>query len=69
MGESIKNEMVKYDNRIVPKQGFRAFVYNVDGQRRMANSWNEFESYVQTGIWFSSKQAALEKQKLKKKGD
>lgn len=60
--------MVNYDNRIVPKEGFRAFIYNVDGERRMANSWNEFQSYVQTGTWFSTKEAA-EKQKSKKKGD
>jgi hypothetical protein len=64
-----KQEMVKYDNRIVPKEGFRAFIYHVDGTRKLANSWEEFEACVQTGTWFSSAQVAGEKQKTKKKGD
>lgn len=69
MSDSIQNEMVKYEGRIVPKAGFRVFVYGANGEKYLANSWQEFEKLMQSGIWFSNEKAASEIKKRKKKGD
>lgn len=43
-----------YLGRIVEKKNFRAFIYGVNGQRRLVNSWEEFEANMQSGLWFAS---------------
>lgn len=46
-------ESVKYLGRMVPKDGFRVFVYAVDGAKKLMNSYEEFERHLETGLWFS----------------
>jgi hypothetical protein len=65
----MKGETVLYDNRVVPKEGFRAFVYGMEGKIKLVNSWQEFQDSVSSGLWFSSKDKVPEKAKHKKKGD
>lgn len=62
---------VIYDNRVIPKAGFRAFIYGANGETKLVNSWEEFEAYVQTGVWFPNMEAlnAATDKKPKKKGD
>lgn len=63
-----KEEIVKYDGRYVPKNGFRTFVYSLNEQK-LVNSWEEYEEHMLSGIWFSDKKSAEEfgKNKPKKK--
>lgn len=63
-----REEMVCYDNRIVPKKGFRAFIYDQNGDQKLVQSWEEFESCIQTGTWFSCKNIQKENVKQKNKG-
>lgn len=43
-----------YLGRIVEKKNFRAFIYGANGERRLVESWEEFEANMQSGIWFAS---------------
>ena len=57
-----------YLNRWVDKNNFRAFVYDKDGNEKLANSYDEFERLTHSGIWFSSKEMNLSSKKVKKNG-
>ncbi|CAB4133971.1 hypothetical protein UFOVP265_58 [uncultured Caudovirales phage] len=48
-------EQFQYLGRWVDKSYFRAFVYDKNGQQKLANNYNEFESLTDSGIWFASK--------------
>lgn len=48
-------EHVLYDGRIIPKAGFRAYIYSYDAVEKLVNSWQEYESNIATGVWFSHK--------------
>lgn len=65
----MKGETVLYDNRIIPKEGFRAFIYGFDGKTKLVNSWQEFEKEMSSGLWFASKDKVPRREKHKKKGD
>ena len=43
-----------YLGRIVDKKNFRTFVYSPDGRSKLAESWQEFESDMQSGLWFAT---------------
>ena len=43
-----------YQDRWVDKAHFRAFVYGKNGEQKLANSYQEFETLTTTGIWFAS---------------
>ncbi len=47
-----------YLGRIVEKKNFRAFIYGPNGEQRLAESWEEFEANMQSGVWFASKEDA-----------
>lgn len=51
----MQEDMVCYDGRLVPKQGFRVFVYAKDGSQILVNSWEEYELALDSGQWFSHK--------------
>lgn len=55
-----------YMGRIVDKKNFRTFVYSTVGERRLVESWDEFEDAMASGIWFSTPHDA--KDSLNKKG-
>lgn len=62
-----------YLGRWVNKEHFRAFVYDKDGNEKLADNYPEFEKLTVSGIWFASKQeanhASLPKIKGKLKDD
>lgn len=68
MDQSKKNPNILHDGqfqylgRWVDKKHFRAFVYNKDGSQKLADSYEEFEDLVTSGIWFATKDEASTKQ-------
>jgi hypothetical protein len=66
----MQGEMVIYNGRAVSRKNFRAFIFSVNGERKLVNSYDEFEDHIGTGIWFPSKESVEQvKSKKKKKGD
>lgn len=63
--KDIKDEQFLYLGRWVNKSTFRAFVYDKEGKQKLANSYDEFEKLTTSGIWFITKDDALQKRKLK----
>ncbi len=60
--------LVQYKGKFVPKNSFRAFVHNAEGQY-LANSYEEFEALIASKEWYVTKAEALKpkpKPKLKK---
>lgn len=47
-----------YLGRIVDKKNFRAFIYGLNGQKRLVESWEEFEANMQIGLWFATAEDA-----------
>jgi len=47
---------VEYLGRWVSKQHFRAFVFNRTGGQKLANSWDEFQKLMATGLWSARKE-------------
>jgi hypothetical protein len=47
-----------YLGRIVPKEGFRTNIYAPNGSQKIVESWEEFESHMESGTWFASKEDA-----------
>lgn len=43
-----------YLGRIVPKHNFRAYIYGSNGRKKLVESWDEFESCMQSGLWFAT---------------
>lgn len=41
-----------YLDRWVDKKSFRAFVYNEKNETKLANSYDEFEHLISSGLWF-----------------
>lgn len=49
----MQGTQVLYLGRSIAKEGFRAFVYGVNDQRKLVNSWHEFEAAMASGVWFA----------------
>ena len=61
----MRGESILYQGRLVPKAGFRAFIFGFDNQKKLVNSWIEYEDHISTGLWFSSLDSVPEKAKPK----
>lgn len=61
----MKGETVLYDGRVVSKEGFRAFIYGMDGKTKLVNSWDEFQESMSSGLWFPSKDKIPKRKKKK----
>lgn len=46
---------VMYLTRWVSRNNFRAFVYN-ETEQKLANSYDEYTSLIESGLWFSQKE-------------
>jgi hypothetical protein len=51
----MEGDFVVYENRKVPRDNFRVFVYGNDNKRKLVNSYDEFETAMATGVWFATK--------------
>jgi outer membrane biosynthesis protein TonB len=49
-----------YLGRIVNKEHFRTFVYGTKGEQKLVESWEAYEVAMQSGIWFATREDALE---------
>jgi hypothetical protein len=58
---------VFYNDRWVDKSTFRAFVYHGEEQK-LANSYEEYEKLITSGLWFSSKKDVPKEGKVIKIG-
>lgn len=47
-----------YLGQIVDKKYFRTFVYNMDGCKKLVESWDEYERHMETGLWFATQEDA-----------
>lgn len=65
----MNEEAVKYNGAIHPKAGFRTYVYDKNGIKKLVNSWDEYEAHVSTSTWFTSKPKPKPKRIRKKAGD
>ena len=48
-----------YLGKHVDKATFRAFVYSPDGSQKLANSWDEYQKLMESGLWFARKEEAV----------
>lgn len=60
MHVEIPDEMIPYLGKAVPRRGFRAYIYHVDGKTRLVNSYDEFDALIHSEGWFASKEQAEE---------
>jgi hypothetical protein len=56
----MKGSPAIYLDRIVDKKHFRAFVHGTNGEKKLVNSWDEFEAAMESGIWFATVEDAQE---------
>ncbi len=56
----MEGSSVLYQGRPIAKEGFRAFIYGAQGRKKLVNSWDEFESHIASGVWFSTKDEVKE---------
>ena len=59
---------VCYNGRWVDKEFFRAFVYSTTEQK-LAESYKQYEDLISSGLWFDSKDKAIEAQKVVPTGE
>lgn len=62
-----QDEMVTYLGRGIPKKGFRTYIFATDGRKKIAESWDEFDAYVNSDEWFATKEEAEAPKKPRKK--
>lgn len=56
----MKGTPAVYLGRIVEKEHFRVFVHGANGERKLVNSWDEYEAAMESGLWFATKDNAEE---------
>ena len=59
------SEMVEYLGRTIPKAGFRAFVFSFDGEKRLVDSWDDYEAHINSDSWFPTEKD-VPKKKIRK---
>lgn len=55
-----------YLGQIVNKQHFRTFIYAVGGDKKLVESWDEYEKHMESGLWFSTLEDALSRVPVEK---
>lgn len=58
-----ESEQVLYKGKWVDRKYFRAYVYNVSGQK-LANSYKEYSELIESGLWYSCKEDIVPKQPI-----
>ncbi len=56
--QEAENEVV-YNGQRILKHQFRAFIYGHEGQKKLVNSWDEFEAHLSTSLWFKSHEDSI----------
>lgn len=60
----MQGESVIFQGRMIPKAGFRTFVYNKSNSKVLLNSWDEYEQAMKTGDFFDEPQAIKDNEPL-----
>jgi hypothetical protein len=55
----MKGTPANYLGRLVSKENFRTFIFAPHGGQKLVESWEEFESCMQSGLWFATKEDAF----------
>lgn len=55
----MKGAPANYLGRLVPKENFRTIIYAPNGSQKLVESWAEFESNMESGVWFATKDGAV----------
>ncbi len=66
--KDIKDDQFEYLGRWVDKKDFRAFVYDDKGEQKLADSYNEYELMISSGLWFSEKPKPEQEKVIVQKG-
>ncbi len=53
--KDIHSGQFQYLGRWVDKSNFRVYVYDKKENEKLANSYNEFEELISSGLWFAQK--------------
>jgi hypothetical protein len=62
----MQGESVLYNGRLVPKENFRVYIFSLSGEKKLVNSWDEYQSHMECGLWFSTEKDMLTAQELEK---
>ena len=62
----MQEEFVSYNGQMRPKEGFRVYVYSRNLEKKLVESWGEFEAHVATGLWFVEKPLPVVKRTRKR---
>jgi hypothetical protein len=54
----MQGTQVIYLGRSIAKEGFRAFIYGSQGNKKLVKNWDEFEAHMASGIWFATQNEA-----------
>lgn len=49
-----------YLGKVVPKEGFRVFIYSPTEREKLVESWDDFEAHMATGLWFATQEDCME---------
>lgn len=63
------NDYVTYLGRTVLRENFRTYVYGQDSQKKLVNSWNQFQEAIGSGLWHAEKQLPLKPRKKERVTD
>jgi len=62
----ITEETVFYNGMNILKSQFRVYIYGFDGEKKLIDNFEEFQSHISSGTWFESLEI-LERRKAEKK--
>lgn len=46
---------VEYMGKLFPEEGFRTWVYGLEGKEKLADSYEEYKELVGSGLWYDRK--------------
>jgi hypothetical protein len=55
-----------YLGKLVDKTKFRTNIYDTNGKKKLVESWAEFEAAMQSGLWFATREDAMESMEMAK---
>lgn len=65
--KDMESAPVYYLGKPIQKKHFRTYIYGVNGEKKLVESWDEYEAHMQTGIWLDTLDAIAEKIESKRK--
>lgn len=43
----------EYLGRFVSKENFRVFIYAASGEKKLVESWDDYQAHMSSGVWFA----------------